>query len=284
MIIDGTKIATQILQKTKRKVTALKKKGIFPHLGIIFVGSDPRSAVYIRSKEKAAHDIGIKFTLFPFDKKISEKKLLETIQTIQKKNKLTGFIVQLPLPAHLYTPHILNAIDPKIDVDCLTHENMGRLIMKCGELFPPTAAAVMEVIHSLDIELPGKQVVIVGAGALVGKPLSIMFMNARASVATCNSATKNIQRVCKSADILVSGVGKKDLIRGNMIQQGAVVIDTGICFENNKLYGDVNIKEVAKKASAVTPTPGGIGPITVAKLLENTVLCAELLTKKKKTG
>ncbi len=283
-IIDGTKIAIQILHQTQRKVTLLKKKGIIPHLGVVLVGDDPRSAVYIRSKEKAALDIGIKFTLFPFDKKISEIKLLEAIKNIQKKNKLTGLIVQLPLPEHLYTPHILNAIDPRIDVDCLTHENLGKLIMKWGELFPPTAAAVMEVIRSLSIELPGKQVVILGAGALVGKPLSIMLMNARATVTICNSATKNIQKVCKSADIIVSGVGKKDLIRGTMIQSGAVVIDTGISFEKNKLYGDVNMKEVAKKASAVTPTPGGIGPITVAQLLSNTVLCAKLLTNKKKTG
>lgn len=275
MIIDGTTIAKQILQKTKRKVTLLKKKGIIPHLGIILVGNDPRSAVYIRGKEKAALDAGIKFTLFPFPQNITEKKLIDSITTIQKKHKLTGLIVQLPLPEHLYTPHILNAINPTIDIDCLTHENMGRLIMKWGELYPPTAAAVMEVIDSLRIDLPGKHVVIVGAGALVGKPLAIMLINARATVTICNSATKDIQKTCKSADIVVSGVGKKDLIRGNMIKPGAVVIDTGICFENNKLYGDVNLKEVAKKASAVTPTPGGIGPITIAKLLQNTVLCAE---------
>lgn len=275
MIIDGTKIAKKILQKTKRKATALKKKGITPHLGIIFVGSDPRSAVYIRGKEKAALDAGIKFNLFSYPQNITEEKLIANIKSIQKKNKLTGLIVQLPLPEHLYTPHILNAIDPEIDIDCLTHENMGRLIMKWGELYPPTAAAVMEVIESLNIDLPGKQVVILGAGALVGKPLAIMLMNARATVTICNSATKNTKKVCQSADIVVSGVGKKDLVRGNMIKKGAVVIDTGICFEKNKLYGDVNLKEVDRKASAVTPTPGGIGPITIAKLLQNTVLCAE---------
>ncbi len=279
MLIDGHALADEILAKTKRKATQLKKKKITPHLGVVFVGSDSRSGVYIRKKGEAAEAVGIKFSLFQFNEKIKEKKLIEEIAHIQKTQKLTGLIVQLPLPEHLYTPHILNAIDPKIDVDCLTHENLGKLMMKWGELFPPTPDACMECIKSLGVELPGKNVVIVGAGALVGKPLSIMLMNERATVTTCNSATKNFKKLCKEADIIITGVGKKDIIRGNMVKKGAVIIDAGICFDQGKIYGDVNVKEVEKKALAVTPTPGGVGPITVAKLLWNTVLCAERMKK-----
>lgn len=280
-LIDGYHIAESILQKTKRQVALLQKKKITPHLGVVFVGNDDRSAVYIRKKGEAAQEIGIKFSLFSFKENISEKKLIAEIQAIQKKQKLTGLIVQLPLPEHLYTPHILNAIDPKIDVDCLTHENLGKLIMKWGELLPPTPAAALEILHSLKVELPGKKVVLLGAGALVGKPLSILLMNARATVSVCNSATPNLKKMCKDADIIITGVGKKDLIGGNMVKRGAIVIDAGICLEEGKIYGDVTVKEVSKKA-LVTPTPGGVGPITVAKLLSNTVLCAQKKFDKKK--
>ncbi len=278
-VIDGHILADRIIQKTERKVTLLKKKGIIPYLGVVFVGNDDRSAVYIRKKGEKAEEIGMKFSLFSFEKNISEKKLIESIHTIQKKHKLTGLIVQLPLPEHLYTPHILNAINPSIDVDCLTHENLGKLIMKWGELFPPTPAAVMEIIQSQAIDLPGKKVVILGAGALVGKPLSLILMNERATVSVCNSSTPNIKKICKQADILITGVGKKDLVRGNMVKKGALVIDAGICFENGKIFGDANVQEIQKKAY-ITPTPGGVGPLTVAKLLWNTVLCAEKRAKK----
>lgn len=279
MLIDGHALAEVILDKTKRKALQLKKKGITPHLGVVFVGGDNRSAVYIRKKGEAAQEVGVKFSLFQFDEKIKEAKLIEEIKNIQNKQKLTGLIVQLPLPEHLYTPHILNAIDPKIDVDCLTHENLGKLIMNWGELLPPTPGACLEIIRSLKVELPGKNVVIVGAGALVGKPLSVMLLNERATVIVCNSATPNFKKLCQSADIIITGVGKKNLIRGNMVKKGAIVVDAGISFEEGKIYGDVNIKEVEKKAVAVTPTPGGVGPLTVAKLLWNTVLCAEKLTQ-----
>lgn len=273
-LLDGYEIANKILKKAQKKASLLKKKHITPHLGVVFVGDDNRSSVYIHKKEAAAQEIGIKFSLFHFSKKISEETLIDEIKKIQKKNTLTGLIVQLPLPEHLYTPHILNAIDPKIDVDCLTHENLGKLMMKWGELVPPTPGAALEIISSLGIDPAGKKVVVIGAGALVGKPLSILLMNARATVTICNSITPNLKKICRESDIVITGVGKKDLIRGNMIQKGAVVIDAGICFENGKIYGDVNVPEVEKKAF-VTPTPGGVGPITVAKLLLNTVLSAE---------
>ena len=188
---------------------------------------------------------------------------------------MSGLIIQLPLPEHLYTPEVLNTIRPDADVDCLTDANLGKLIMKTNTLLPPTPGAVLTIIENLKIKLPGKNVTIVGMGALVGKPLAIMMVNEGASVTTCNSRTKNIKAKCLGADIIVTGVGKKYLLTGDMAPQGAVVIDTGIAFENGKVFGDVNVAEVKESAAYVTPTPGGVGPITVARLMLNTVLMAE---------
>lgn len=273
-LIDGKKIAKNILSKTKREVKLLKEKNIHPMLGVILVGDHEPSKVYVAKKQEAAENIGIGFKLFSFEKTISEQKLISEIQKIQKKYPLSGLIVQLPLPEHLYTPTILNSVDASKDVDSLTSFNIGKLMMKWGNILPPTPAAALEILRSLKVSLPGKDIVIVGAGALVGKPLSIILANERATVTLCNSATKNLQSLCKKADIIVSGVGKKDLIRGNMVKSGAIVIDAGVSFENKKMYGDANVSEISKKAF-VTPTPGGVGPITVAKLLANTVICAK---------
>ena len=202
-------------------------------------------------------------------------ELVQEVDRIQREEKLSGLIVQLPLPEPLYTSEVLNAIPSHIDVDCLTNTNLGRLIMNTATIVPPTPGAVMSILHHLNVDLVGKNVTVVGVGALVGKPLSIMFMNARASVTTCNSATKDMKKKCLTADIIVTGVGKKDLLRGSMVKKGAIVIDTGIAYDEGKMHGDVSMKEVEKKARFVTPTPGGVGPLTVAHLLYNTVLCAE---------
>ncbi len=273
-LIDGKAIADTILKKTKQKVIKLKKRGIHPHLGVILVGNDPRSITYIKKKQAAAESIGVGFSLFMFPRSTTKAELLQELKDIQKK-PLTGLILQLPLPEKLYTEEVLNAIDPSIDVDFLTNANLGKLIMNQATMLPPTPGAVFSVLDFIGADIVGKEVAIVGMGSLVGKPLAVMMANARASITTINSATKDVQKKCRNADILVSGVGKKDLIRGNMIKSGAIVIDTGIVFDNGKMYGDANRAEVIKKASYFTPTPGGIGPITVARLLWNTVLCAE---------
>lgn len=274
-IINGKAIAEKIMEKTAKRVALLKKKKITPKLAVILVGADKPSQTYVRKKGEAAQKIGMDFTLHTYPAKISLKKLITEIEKIQKDKKLTGLIVQLPLPEPLYTTDVLNAIKSELDVDCLTDINLGKLVMKTNFLVPPTPGAVMSIIHYLKINLVGKDVTIIGMGSLVGKPLAIMLANERASVITCNSKTKNIRAKCLQADIIITGVGKKDLLRGNMVKKGTVVIDTGVCFENNKMYGDINFKEIIKKAKAVTPTPGGVGPITVARLLWNTLLCTE---------
>jgi len=274
-LIDGRHIAKNIKEKTAEKVAFLKEKGITPKLAVILVGSDKPSQTYVGKKGKAAEKVGMDFTLYELPEKITEVDLIAKINEIQADKNLSGIIVQLPLPEHLYTTNILNTIKPELDVDCLTDVNLGKLVMKTNYLVPPTPGAVMSILHDLGADLVGKNITIIGMGALVGKPLAIMMANERASVSTCNSKTKDTKEKCLASDIIVTGVGRKDILRGDMVSEGAIVIDTGVSFENDKMYGDVNVDEVMEKASHVTPTPGGVGPITVARLLWNTVLCSE---------
>lgn len=278
-LIDGVAIANNIREQLAKEVKKLKKKGITPRLGVILVGNHKPSETYVMKKQQAAQAAGIEFTLKRFPASINAKKLIAEVKKIQTQEKLSGLIIQLPLPEKLYTPDVLNAVSPAIDVDCLTDTNIGKLVMRTNYIFPPTPYAVITILKELKVEIASKNITIVGMGALVGKPLAIILANEGATVTTCNSRTKDIQDKCLGANIIVTGVGKKDLLRGNMVKKGAVVIDTGICFENGKMYGDVNREEVIKKAAYLTPTPGGVGPITVALLLTNTVACAQRMKK-----
>ncbi len=280
-VIDGKKIALKIEKQTAKQVAALKNKGITPKLAVILVGNDKPSRTYIKKKKEAAQRAGINFALHEFSKNISKEELVSAIHKIQKDPELTGLIIQLPLPERLYKPEVLNAISPAIDVDCLTDANIGKLVMKSNHIEPPTPWAVIKTLKEIKFNLVGKNATIVGAGALVGKPLAIMLVNELASVTTCNSYTKDIKKKCLEADVIVSAVGKQNLIKADMVKKGAVVIDTGIVYINGKMYGDVDFQPVSKKTSFITPTPGGIGPITVAKLLLNTVTCAKKINKVK---
>ncbi len=273
-LIDGKAIAEKIRNSIALEVKKLKKKKIQPKLGVILVGHDQPSQTYVRKKQEAAETAGIKFVLKKYPSGISKNKLIDEIKKIQKKEKLSGLIIQLPLPEKLYVSEVLNAVDPSIDVDCLTDTNIGKLVMNTNYIFPPTPYAVTTILKELNFELSGKNVTIIGMGTLVGKPLAIILANAGASVTTCNSRTKDTKEKCLVADVIVTGVGKKDLLRGDMIKPGAIVIDTGIVFENGKMYGDANREEILPKSSWFTPTPGGVGPITVSLLLQNTILCA----------
>lgn len=275
-LIDGKKIAERLNEQTADRVAALKKQGITPKLAVVLVGDDLPSATYVRKKGQAAKKAGMDFALHAIPGSISTAELLLQLHDIQNDPTLSGIIVQLPLPDHIDTNTILNSIHPQLDVDCLTDINLGRLIMKTNTIVPPTPGAVMSILRDIDKkDLVGKNVVIIGAGPLVGKPLAVMMMNERASVTTCNSKTVDTKTKCLMADIIVTGVGKKDVLRGDMVRPGAVVIDTGVSFEDDHMYGDVNVAEVIEQASWVTPTPGGVGPITVARLLQNTVILAE---------
>lgn len=273
--IDGKAIAEKINAHTVERVELLRAKGITPKLGVILVGHDPASETYVRKKGEAAAKLGIDFELKKLPDTISSVGLKSEIEAMQSDKKLSGLIVQLPLPEELYNPEILNTIRPDIDVDCLTHENLGRLVMRSHYIEPPTPGAVLAILEHLNVPLAGKNVTIIGMGALVGKPIAIMMANEGASITTINSRTQNTKEKCLSADIIVSGVGKKGLVTGDMIKPGAIVIDTGFDYVDGKVYGDVVVDEVLNVASHVTPTPGGVGPITVARLLWNTVACAQ---------
>ncbi len=279
-LIDGKAIAEKIRTSSALEVKKLKKKNIKPKLGVVLVGNDLPSQTYVNKKQQAAETAGISFILKKFPASVSKIKLIDEIKKLQKKEKLSGLIIQLPLPNKLYTSEVINAVDPKIDVDCLTDTNIGKLVMKTSYIFPPTPYAVITILKELNFNISGKNITIVGMGALVGKPLAIILSNEGASVITCNSRTRDIKEKCLMADVIVTGVGKKDLLRGDMVKTGAIVIDTGIVFENGKMFGDANKDEVLSKASFFTPTPGGVGPITVALLLQNTVLCAKRNAKK----
>ena len=279
-LIDGKAIAEKIRSSVAIEVKKLKKKNIKPKLGVILVGHDLPSQTYVNKKQQAAEAAGINFVLKQFPISISKNKLIDEIKKLQKKEKLSGLIIQLPLPEKLYVSEVINAVDPKIDVDCLTDTNIGKLVMCTNYIFPPTPYAVITILKEINFDVAGKNITIVGMGALVGKPLSIILSNAGASVTTCNSRTRDTKAKCLMADVVITGVGKKDLLRGDMVKTGAIVIDTGIVFENGKMYGDANKEEILSKASYFTPTPGGVGPITVALLLQNTVLCAKNNIKK----
>ncbi len=274
-IIDGKKIAAKIERIAAKEATMLKSKGIVPKLAVVLVGNHKPSLTYIGRKKAAAERVGIDFALHQFPKNISKEELIQQVKKIQEDKQLTGLIIQLPLPERLYVSEVLNAIDPAIDVDCLTDTNIGKLVMKTNLIEPPTPWAVIKVLKEIKFKMAGKNITIVGTGALVGKPLAIMLVNELASITTCNSHTKDIQKKCLEADVIVSAVGKKDLITKDMVNKKTIVIDTGISFVSGQMYGDVDFENVSKKVSCITPTPGGIGPITVAKLLRNTVTCAK---------
>ncbi len=274
-IIDGKAIAAEIEKEVALQVAILKKNNITAKLAVILVGENKPSRIYIKRKQEAAERVGIDFVLHELPENITKEDLIQAIGRIQKDSQLTGLIVQLPLPERLYVPEVLNAINTAIDVDCLTDCNIGKLVMKTNLIEPPTPWAVIKTLKEINLDLAGKNITIIGAGALVGKPLAVMLINELASVTTCNSRTKDIKKKCLEADVIISAVGKENIITADMVKKGTVVIDTGIVYTDGKMHGDVDFDKVSKIASYITPTPGGIGPITVAKLLLNTATCAK---------
>lgn len=276
IIVNGHTIASSIYARLKKQVPSLVKRGFAPKLGVVLVGKHKPSQTYVRKKGEAAQRCGIGFELVELPSSISTKQLIATIQRLQQsKHQLTGLIVQLPLPKHINTGKVLESIDPSIDVDCLTQTNLGKLVTGSYWIEPPTPGAIVEILKYHRVKLAGAKVVIIGAGSLVGRPLANMLMHEEATVTVCNRSTKALIDHTKAADIVVTGVGKYGVLTGNMLHSGAVVVDAGVSFVQQKMYGDIDFSTVAKKAKLVTPTPGGVGPLTVAKLIENTVKCAQ---------
>jgi len=275
-IIDGKRIAKKIKAELKNEVLNLKKKGVIPELAVILVGENPSSKIYVKNKEKACQEIGIISKVYTFGKNVVQKDILSLIFRLNRDKKINGILVQLPLPKKFDTKRIINMIDPEKDVDCFHPENVGRLFLGFPRFFPCTPAGIMEILSRNNLKIAGKNMVIVGRSNVVGKPLAVMATNADATVTLAHSKTKKLKEKCLWADILVSATGKIGLIKADMVKQGAIVIDVGINYnKSGKLTGDVDFERVKRKAMAITPVPGGVGPMTIAMLLKNTIKAAK---------
>lgn len=268
-IIDGKKIAAGIREKLKQKIASLPSA---PQLAIVLVGNDEPSLIYVRNKQKAAAQIGLLSQLHHLDENISEEELLKIIAQLNADSEINGIIVQLPLPKHLNTNRIINAISPLKDVDGFHPYNTGMLQNNEKPYFiAATPLGVMQLIKSVSPNLSGKNVVLIGASLIVGRPLATLLLNQECTVSITHAQTRKIKELTSKADILVAACGVAKLVKADWIKENAILIDVGINRENGKLCGDIDFEDVKEKALAITPVPGGVGPMTIAMLLSNTV-------------
>ena len=279
-IIDGKSTAFETCEKVRLRVDSLLKNGVEPCLAVIIVGDDPASRVYVNNKKKKCAVVGIKSLEFALPAQTTQRELLELIEQLNQNSLVNGILCQLPLPEHIDEKAVIEAIDPQKDVDCFCDVNVGKLWTGNAVFLPCTPAGVMEMLRQYNIEVSGKNCVIVGRSNIVGKPLAALMLQNNATVTVCHSKTGNLASVCRSADILVAAVGKAKFITADMVRENAVVIDVGINRdENGKLCGDVDFDAVKDKASFITPVPGGCGPMTIAMLMQNTVKACEIQNK-----
>ena len=271
MLMDGKELARDIKAKIKAEIDDIKRiYNVNPTVASILVGEDPASQVYLNSQIKSYQDLGIGVQKYFFSKEISEAYLLNLIDKLNKDTEVDGIMINLPLPPQINATKVLNSIKLIKDVDGFKAENLGLLFQNNeGFISPSTPAGIMALIEKYNIDLEGKDVVVVGSSNIVGKPIAALILNSRGTVTICNIYTKNLAEKTKNADILISAVGKAKLITEDMVKEGAVVIDVGINRVNGKLEGDVDFENVQKKASHITPVPGGVGALTVAMLLSN---------------
>ncbi|MDD4547683.1 MAG: bifunctional methylenetetrahydrofolate dehydrogenase/methenyltetrahydrofolate cyclohydrolase FolD [Bacilli bacterium] len=277
-IIDGKKISLEIKDELKEEIKTFKTK---PGLVVIQIGDDSASSVYVKSKQKSATEVGINFLHIKYESDVTEDEIIAKIKELNNDSSINGIIVQLPIPKGLNEKRIINSIAPIKDVDGLTYENIGKLISNTTSLISCTPLGVMELLSRYNVEISKKHVVIVGRSNLVGKPLINLFLNEDATVTICHSKTDDLKKYTETADILVVAVGKKGLITADMVNEGTVIIDVGINKIDNKLYGDVDFEEVYNKVSLITPVPGGVGPMTVAMLLKNTITSYKIMNTSK---
>lgn len=276
-ITDGKKIAQKSLLWAKKEVAQLKEKKIPVGLAIVQVGENPASSIYVAKKLDAAKEIGMKTKWAKLSENVSFEEILQKITELNNDSEISGIIVQLPLPKHLNQIDVLSLVDPKKDVDGFHPQNQGMLFAGNPVFVPATVKGIMKLIQSTGTKITGKNAVVVGRSVIVGKPVAAMLVNADATVTTCHSKTKNLAWHTKQADILVVAAGKPRLIKKNMVKKGAVVIDVGTTKVRGKLCGDVDFENAKKNAGFITPVPGGVGPMTVACLIENTVQAAKSL-------
>ena len=286
-ILDGKKISQQIKEEIKQAVILRKKKGEkIPHLAALLVGNDGASLTYVGSKVRSCEQVGFKSTLIQLESNITEQALIDKIKVLNNDDTLDGYIVQLPLPNHIDEDKILLAIDPKKDVDGFHPSNFGRMALEMDSYIPATPFGIMEMLKRNEIDISGKHCVVIGRSNIVGRPISILMSQkgnpGNATVTVAHSRTKNIEQLTQKADIIVSALGIPEFLKGYMVKEGVIVIDVGITRVHDDSHpkgyvikGDVAFDEVAKKSSYITPVPGGVGPMTIAMLLKNTLLSCE---------
>lgn len=274
-ILDGKQIAAAVREEVKAEVARLKERGVTPGLAVVLVGDDPASQVYVRNKHKACEEVGIYSEVHRLPAETTQEELLDLIKQLNNDHRIHGILVQLPLPEHINEKTVIDTIALEKDVDGFSPANVGNLVIGDRCFYPCTPHGCMVLLDKTGIDIKGKKAVVVGRSNIVGKPMAMMLLARHATVTICHSRTKNLAEECRQADILVAAVGKPEMITGDMIKEGAVVIDVGINrVSEKKLVGDVHFESAAQKASWITPVPGGVGPMTIAMLLKNTVEAA----------
>jgi methylenetetrahydrofolate dehydrogenase (NADP+)/methenyltetrahydrofolate cyclohydrolase len=278
IIIDGTKIAQDIRRSVREETLAFTEKtGVVPGLAVVLAGDDPASKVYVGRKAKACAEAGFLSREYKLSADVGEAELLALIRDLNNDPQIHGILVQLPLPKHIATDKIIAAIDPSKDVDGFHPANVGRLVTGSPLFVPCTPRGIMELIARTGISLSGKDAVVIGRSNIVGKPMALLLLAQNATVTMCHSKTRDLPAAARRADVLIAAIGKPRMITADMVKEGAAVIDVGVNrLENGKLAGDVAFDEVAPKTSAITPVPGGVGPMTIAMLMKNTLDAARL--------
>ncbi len=276
-IIDGKAVFAAVKQEVADETAKLRdEKGLKVGLAVVIVGNDPASRVYVNNKKKACEAVGFQSYEYALDENTTQEQLLDLVNVLNRDDRVNGILVQLPLPKHIDEKAVINAISPDKDVDAFHPINVGKIMIGEYSFLPCTPAGVMRLIESTGTDITGKQCVVIGRSNIVGKPQAMLLLQKNGTVTICHSKTKNLKEICLGADILVVAIGRANFVTGDMIKEGAVVIDVGMNrLENGKLCGDVEFESAEKKASFITPVPGGVGPMTIAMLMKNTLTAAK---------
>lgn len=274
-IIDGKALAKNIRENLKKDVDVLKKQGIQPKLAVILVGNDSASQIYVKNKSKACMEVGVEYEEILLEDNIQMKELLDIIDKLNERKDITGILLQSPIPLHLDINEAFRRIAPEKDVDGFNPVSIGKLCLNQDTFVSCTPYGIMKMFEAYNIEIKGKHAVIIGRSNIVGKPMALSLLNKDATVTICHSKTENLSEITKQADILIAAIGKKHFVTADMVKEGAVVIDVGINRTEEGLFGDVDFENVKEKASFITPVPGGVGPMTVAMLMNNVVKSAK---------
>ncbi len=275
--IDGKAVSAAFRKKLKEDVARLTEQGMQPGLAVVIVGDDQASRVYVNNKKKACQQLGIYSEEYALPGETTEEELLELVNRLNNRSQIHGILVQLPLPRHIREKVVLEAIDPRKDVDAFHPQNVGRIMIGDYRFLPCTPAGILELIRSTGVPVEGKECVVIGRSNIVGKPMAMLMLHQNATVTVCHSRTKNLAEVARRADILIVAIGKAKFVGADMVKPGALVIDVGMDRdENGKLCGDVDYEAVEPVAGYITPVPGGVGPMTISMLMKNTVTAAEM--------